>query len=85
MWGELVRDRQRADRLREWRRAQASEAGKPAYTIFNDRTLAALAMACPSTEAELAAVPGIGPSRIERFGEDILAVLRAAAAEETPR
>ena len=73
----------RADRLRAWRLERASEAGKPAYTIFNDRTLAALAMTCPDSEAELAGVPGIGPTRIERFGDDILAILRAGNGEES--
>jgi DNA helicase-2/ATP-dependent DNA helicase PcrA len=64
-----------AERLRAWRREQAQAQGKPAYTIFNDRTLAALAERRPSSRAELLTVDGIGPSKLDRYGEELLALL----------
>lgn len=64
-----------ADRLREWRIERARELGRPAYAIFPDTTLHALAALRPRTSAELGNVPGIGPSRLESFGSDLLELL----------
>jgi superfamily II DNA helicase RecQ len=61
--------------LKEWRLARAREEGVPAYVVFNDRTLAELLRLAPRTTAELAAVPGIGPAKLERYGPDLLAAL----------
>ncbi len=69
----------RAERLRSWRLEEAREKGVPAYTIFNDRTLGAIAAVCPGSADELLAVPGIGPSRLERYGDAILTVLGESA------
>ncbi len=71
----------RAERLRTWRRARAQELGRPAYTIFHDATLDALAAARPASRDELLAVPGIGPARAEAYGDEILALLAADAAD----
>jgi DNA helicase II / ATP-dependent DNA helicase PcrA len=68
-----------AERLRAWRRDQAQAQGKPAYTIFNDRTLAALAERRPSSRAELLTVDGIGPSKLDRYGDELLALLAGDA------
>jgi DNA helicase-2/ATP-dependent DNA helicase PcrA len=65
--------------LKEWRLARAREEGVPAYVVFNDRTLAELLRLAPRTAAELAAVPGIGPAKLERYGRDLLAALGAVA------
>jgi DNA helicase II / ATP-dependent DNA helicase PcrA len=65
--------------LREWRLARARAEEVPAYVVFNDRTLAELAARTPRTIAELAAVPGIGPAKLERFGPELLAELADAA------
>jgi DNA helicase-2/ATP-dependent DNA helicase PcrA len=65
--------------LREWRLARARADEVPAYVVFNDRTLAELAARTPCTIAELAAVPGIGPAKIERYGPELLAELAAVA------
>ncbi len=73
----------RAERLRVWRRERAGELGKPAFTIFSNATLEALAAACPGSADQLLDVPGIGPSRLESFGDEILAVLAAAPEQET--
>ena len=61
--------------LKEWRLARAREDGVPAYVVFNDRTLAELLRMAPRTPAELAAVPGIGPAKLERYGPQLLAAL----------
>jgi DNA helicase II / ATP-dependent DNA helicase PcrA len=66
--------------LREWRLARARADEVPAYVVFNDRTLAELAAHTPRTIAELAAIPGIGPAKLERYGPELLARLADVAA-----
>jgi ATP-dependent DNA helicase UvrD/PcrA len=65
--------------LKEWRLARARAEEVPAYVVFNDRTLAELVARAPTTLAELAAVPGIGPAKLERFGAELLAAVARAA------
>jgi DNA helicase-2/ATP-dependent DNA helicase PcrA len=64
-----------AERLREWRRETAARLGIPAYIVFNDSTLQALAALRPTTEAGLLDVPGIGPSKLDAYGDDILDIV----------
>lgn len=65
-----------ADRaLRDWRKARADEDGVPAYVVLSNRQLEGIAAAMPADAAALLACEGIGPARLERYGEDILAVL----------
>jgi DNA helicase-2/ATP-dependent DNA helicase PcrA len=66
--------------LREWRLERAKADEVPAYVVFNDRTLAELAAREPRTLAELAAVPGIGPAKLERYGRELLERLAEPAA-----
>jgi ATP-dependent DNA helicase RecQ len=66
--------------LREWRLARARADEVPAYVVFNDRTLAELVARTPRTLAELAAVPGIGPAKLERYGAELLERLADVAA-----
>jgi DNA helicase-2/ATP-dependent DNA helicase PcrA len=66
--------------LKEWRLARSRADEVPAYVVFNDRTLAELASRTPRTLAELAAVPGIGPAKLERYGAELLARLAELAA-----
>ncbi|MER2136485.1 MAG: ATP-dependent DNA helicase UvrD2 [Arthrobacter sp.] len=61
--------------LREWRRETASEAGVPAFVVFTDATLVAIAEDKPPTLNRLATIPGVGPSKLERYGEEVLEVL----------
>ncbi|WP_394939064.1 ATP-dependent DNA helicase UvrD2 [Psychromicrobium sp. YIM B11713] len=63
--------------LRAWRLEEARSAQLPAFMIFTDATLVAVAEIMPSSLEELAAVAGIGPSKIERYGEAVLAILSA--------
>jgi RecQ family ATP-dependent DNA helicase len=65
--GEVI-----AARIREWRAAEAKRLQVPAYVVLHDRTLAALAHARPSNPRELLAIDGVGPAKVERFGEQLL-------------
>ena len=51
----------------------------PAYVVFHNATLEEIAAREPRTLAELAAVPGVGPSKLERYGEEVLAALAKAS------
>ncbi len=67
-------DEELYERLREWRSAQARQLGQPAYCVFTDKTLMAIAEALPDNEAELARIPGVGGRKLQRFGADVLAL-----------
>ena len=67
--------------LRELRRRLARRDGRAPYTVFPNGTLAALAVGTPRTMAELAAAPGMGQARVERYGRSILAAIRRLEAE----
>lgn len=66
-----------AARLKEWRTAEAKRLGLPAYMVLNDRTLTALAQARPGNPRQLLEIDGIGPAKVERFGEAILGLCGA--------
>jgi DNA helicase-2/ATP-dependent DNA helicase PcrA len=70
-----------AEQLRAWRRKRAEADGVPAYVVFNDRTLAALSERRPRSRGELLAVEGIGPSKLDRYGDELLALLAAGEGE----
>jgi superfamily II DNA helicase RecQ len=61
-----------AARIREWRAAEAKRLKVPPYVVLHDRTLAALAEARPRNPKELLGIDGIGPAKVERFGEELL-------------
>ena len=61
--------------LRAWRRAWAKAHDLPTFMVFHDTTLLALAQARPTTPAELLDVPGIGPRKVDQFGEELLKAL----------
>jgi DNA helicase II / ATP-dependent DNA helicase PcrA len=63
--------------LRAWRSTVARADGVPAYVVLNDKELVGIAEAGPSTLAELANCRGMGPIRLDRWGDEILAVLEA--------
>jgi DNA helicase-2/ATP-dependent DNA helicase PcrA len=65
--------------LREWRLKRAKADGVPAYVVFHDTTLAEIAEQSPQTRGELAAVSGVGPAKLERYADDVLAALAAAS------
>jgi DNA helicase II / ATP-dependent DNA helicase PcrA len=61
--------------LRTWRSRAAKEASVPAYVVLNDGELTGIADARPQTMVELARCKGIGPVRLERWGDEILATI----------
>jgi ATP-dependent DNA helicase RecQ len=62
-------------RLRTWRAAAAKEQAIPAYTVFHDATLRSIAVAEPSSLAELAEINGVGESKLAKYGKPILELL----------
>jgi len=64
------------EELRTWRQAEAGRQGKAAFHVFSDATLQRIAAARPQTEEELLAVRGVGPKKLESFGQGVLDVTR---------
>lgn len=62
------------ERLREWRSDQAKQLGQPAYCVFTDKTLMAIAEAVPGDDGELSRISGVGGRKLERFGADVLTI-----------
>jgi DNA helicase-2/ATP-dependent DNA helicase PcrA len=62
------------EKLRAWRLEQAQEQRVPAYCVFTDATLVAIAETRPTGVAELAKVPGVGSAKLGRYAEDVLAI-----------
>jgi len=65
------------DRLKRWRMETARASGVPAYVVFHDSTLNAIASANPANLAELLRVPGVGDSKLRKYGEEVLELLRS--------
>ncbi len=63
-------------RLRDWRTGRAKELKVPAYVVFTDATLTAIAEQRPADSAGLVAIPGIGSAKLDRFGTEVLALVR---------
>jgi len=64
------------ERLKAWRRETAREQGVPPYVVFHDTTLIAIARMRPASRDTLRVVPGMGATKLERYGEALLNVLR---------
>ena len=63
-----------------WRKTLARASGVPAQVIFHDTTLAAVAEARPTDRAALMALPGLGPIKVERYGDELLALVARSSA-----
>lgn len=72
-------DRELFEALRAWRAEQSREQGVPAYVVFGDVTLRALAAARPSSASGLEGITGIGAKKREAYGDAVLAVIAAHA------
>ncbi len=70
------------ERLRTWRSERARSSGKPAYTVFDDKTLKALAAALPTSESGLAAISGIGPVKLDAYGPTLTAMFEELRSGE---
>ncbi|MCX4715844.1 ATP-dependent DNA helicase UvrD2 [Streptomyces virginiae] len=62
------------ERLREWRAAESKLQGLPAYCVFTDKTLMAIAEAAPSEAGELSMISGVGGRKLDRYGAEVLAI-----------
>jgi len=69
------------ERLREWRLATARAGSVPAYVVFTDATLTAIAEREPSTDAELAQISGVGVRKLSLYGAQVLAILSGQDVE----
>jgi DNA helicase-2/ATP-dependent DNA helicase PcrA len=63
-------------RLRDWRLQRSRDDGVPAYVVFDNKTLEAIAAHSPSDRGELAAVPGVGPKKLDQYADEVLSLLR---------
>jgi superfamily II DNA helicase RecQ len=66
--------------LRKWRLAEAKRRGVPAFRIFSDQALTAIAARRPATAAELLAIPGMGISSVEKYGAQLYRILHETRA-----
>ena len=65
--------------LKEWRKQEAAETSLPAYCVFTDATLMAIAEAKPASPVELLKIHGLGSAKATKYGEHVLAII----AEQT--
>jgi ATP-dependent DNA helicase UvrD/PcrA len=68
------------DSLREWRRRRSAADGVPAYVVFHDSTLSAIAERRPGSRAELARISGVGPTKLDRYADEVLALVTETSA-----
>lgn len=72
--GAVEPDQRLVERLKAWRLETARAKHVPAYVILHDATIETIAAIRPQTETELASVPGIGPAKLEAYGDTILEI-----------
>jgi ATP-dependent DNA helicase RecQ len=70
--------------LREWRKGVAREHGVPAYTVFHDATLLEIARVLPESLEDLRNISGIGATKLERYGQPLVEIVRGLAQERPP-
>lgn len=66
-----------ARELRSWRYERASEIDKPAFVVFSNAALAGIAYLRPTTLTELLDVPGVGPAKVNAYGEEIIGIVQS--------
>jgi DNA helicase-2/ATP-dependent DNA helicase PcrA len=69
-------------RFLEWRSRTAAELKVPAYVVFTDATVVAMAERRPATPAELLAIAGIGPRKLGQYGAAVFALVSGATPDE---
>ena len=72
-------DEELYERLLAWRAASAAEQKVPAYVVFTDATIVAIAERRPGTPAELLAIAGIGPRKLGQYGAAVFALVGGAS------
>jgi ATP-dependent DNA helicase RecQ len=66
--------------LRAWRSQVARTRGVPAYVVLHDSTIDGIAASRPTTLAQLHGIPGIGDKKLEHYGDELIALVKATAA-----
>ncbi len=67
------------DTLKDWRTAKAKDIRKPPFVVFTDATLIAIAETMPRTPAELIKISGVGKTKLESYGEEVIELLHGTA------
>jgi ATP-dependent DNA helicase RecQ len=67
--------------VRTWRSEVARKRGVPAYVVLHDTTIDGIATSRPTTLAELRGIPGIGDKKLEHYGDELIALVRASRTE----
>jgi ATP-dependent DNA helicase RecQ len=67
--------------LRAWRSEVARKNGVPAYVVLHDSTIDGIAAACPITAGQLRGIPGIGDKKLEHYGDELIALVKAHRAD----
>jgi DNA helicase-2/ATP-dependent DNA helicase PcrA len=70
-------DRALFEKLKAWRSEEAGKASVPAFVVFNDTTLLGIVSTRPADPTALATVPGVGPAKLERYADQVLALVNA--------
>lgn len=70
-------DEELLGQLKDWRLRISKEMNVPAYVVFTDNTLIAIAETLPADDAALVAIPGIGARKLEQYGPDVLALVKS--------
>jgi ATP-dependent DNA helicase RecQ len=74
--------RERLAALKAWRAEVAKEHNLPAYVIFHDATLIAIAKLAPQSQAELSGVSGMGVKKLEAYGSEVLRIVDSLRAQD---
>ncbi|NUU24192.1 MAG: HRDC domain-containing protein, partial [Streptomycetaceae bacterium] len=75
-------DEELLGRLRDWRLGRAAELGQPAFCVFTDATLTAIAEARPGSAQQLARVSGVSRTKLTRFGAEVLALVAGRSPDD---
>lgn len=76
-------DPQLVDALRAWRKDRSTQSSVPAFVIFSDATLLAIAERKPADNAALLAIPGIGRAKLDAYGIDVLAIVSRSGGKDS--
>lgn len=68
-------DPELVDALRTWRKSRSTQASVPAFVVFSDATLLAIAERRPTDDAALLAIPGVGPSKLDAYGAEVIGIV----------
>jgi hypothetical protein len=88
----VIVDEDLLTKLKQWRSSRAKADSVPAFIVAHDKMLEALAYQRPATASQLLAVPGLGPRKVEAYGDELLQLLQehigagaqAPTLDETP-